>query len=145
MQSTYITLTNFYKFLDNLKREESLTRVQILHFLAVHAPPPQRQRYVDRSARILHIVDDYPIAGQSTIYKVQHTTCPPKSTNHVSILLVNLLKFQKVLKVHKKSEKRWRILFSTSKNIQVLRKLTNITQQKNLLSSFPLQKLLQKT
>ena len=49
----------FWKSLDNLNREESLTRAQILHCLGGHAPPPQRQRYVDSSARILRIVDDY--------------------------------------------------------------------------------------
>ena len=50
----------FWKFLDNRKREESLTRVQILHCLRGHAPPPKRRRYVDSSARILRIVDYYP-------------------------------------------------------------------------------------
>ena len=49
-----------WKFLDNLKREVSLTRVQILHCLGGHALPLQRRRYVvDSSARILLIVDDY--------------------------------------------------------------------------------------
>ena len=59
----------FWKFLDNLKREESLTRVQILHYLGGHAPPPQRRRYVDSSARILRIVDDYP--NREPIYYLQ--------------------------------------------------------------------------
>ena len=50
----------FWKFLDNLQREQSLTQVQILHFLRGHAPPSQRRRYVDRRERMLFIVDDYP-------------------------------------------------------------------------------------
>ena len=59
----------FWKFLDNIKREESLTRVQILHCFGGHAPPPQRRRYVDSSARILRIVDDYP--NREPIYYLQ--------------------------------------------------------------------------
>ena len=59
----------FWKFVDNLKREELLTRVQILHCLGGHAPPPQRWRYVDSSARILRIVDDYP--NREPIYYLQ--------------------------------------------------------------------------
>ena len=49
-----------WKFLVNRKREESLTQVQMLHCLGGHALPPQRRRYVDNSAQILCIVDDYP-------------------------------------------------------------------------------------
>ena len=59
----------FWKLLDNLKREESLTQVQILHCLGGHAPTPERQRYVDGSARILRIVDDYP--NREPIYYLQ--------------------------------------------------------------------------
>ena len=59
----------FWKFVDNLKREELLTRVQILHCLGGHASPPQRWRYVDSSARILRIVDDYP--NREPIYYLQ--------------------------------------------------------------------------
>ena len=60
----------FWKFRDKLKREESLTQVQILHCLGGHAPPLQRRRqYVDSSARILRIVDDYP--NREPIYYLQ--------------------------------------------------------------------------
>ena len=65
--------TTFWKFQDSLKREEPIIRVQILHCLGGHAPPPQRRRDVDSSTRILRIVDDYPnhlFTSQSTIYKV---------------------------------------------------------------------------
>ena len=62
----------FWKFLDNLKREELLNRVQILRCLRGHAPPPQRQQYVDSSARILRIVDDYP--NRKAIYYLQSIT-----------------------------------------------------------------------
>ena len=59
----------FWKFLDNLKREESLPRVQVLHCLGGHTPPPQRRRYVDSSVRILRIVDDNP--NREPIYYLQ--------------------------------------------------------------------------
>ena len=59
----------FLKFLDKIKREESLTRVQILHCVGGHAPLPQRRRYVDISARILRIADDYP--NREPIYYLQ--------------------------------------------------------------------------
>ena len=45
------------------------TRVQILHCLRGHAPQPQRRRYVDSSARILRIVDDYP--NREPVYYLQ--------------------------------------------------------------------------
>ena len=42
----------FWKFLENLKREESLTRAQILHCLGGHAPPQQPRRYFDSSVPV---------------------------------------------------------------------------------------------
>ena len=58
----------FWKFLDNLKRKESLAREQILHCIGGHTPPTQRRRYVDSSAQILRMIIQ--TASQSTIYKV---------------------------------------------------------------------------
>ena len=74
------TCIEFYK-LDSLKRKESLTQVQVLHYLGGHAPPPQRWWYVDINARILRIVDDCP--NLEPIYYLHNL--PIKSTNHVSI------------------------------------------------------------
>ena len=48
----------FWKFLDNHKTKESLTRVQILYCLGGHPPPPQRRRYVNSSAQILVPLDE---------------------------------------------------------------------------------------
>ena len=50
----------FWKFLNLLKKEEGVTRVNIRQHLGGHPPPPQRRRYADCSQRILRIVDDYP-------------------------------------------------------------------------------------
>ena len=50
----------FWKFLDSLKREESLTRVPTLQCFGRHALQPYRQRYVDSNGGILRIVDDNP-------------------------------------------------------------------------------------
>ena len=49
-----------YRFLDILKREESMARVSILQALGGHPPPPVRRRYVDCNERILRIVDNFP-------------------------------------------------------------------------------------
>ena len=59
----------FRKFLDNLKREQSLTGAQILHSLGGDASLLQRRPYVGSSARILCIVDDYP--NRKPIYYLQ--------------------------------------------------------------------------
>ena len=49
-----------YRFLDILKREESMARVSILQVLGGHPPPPVSRRYVDCNERILRIVDNFP-------------------------------------------------------------------------------------
>ena len=47
-----------YRFLDILKREESMARVSMLQALGGHPPPPVRQQYVDCNERILRIVNN---------------------------------------------------------------------------------------
>ena len=51
---------NFWKFLQVLKNEESVIRVDIMQQLGGHVDPPRRARYVDCNTRIVRIVDDYP-------------------------------------------------------------------------------------
>jgi len=48
-----------WKFLELLKREQSINRIEILQAQGGHPPPAQRRRYVDCNQRILAIVDDY--------------------------------------------------------------------------------------
>ena len=50
----------FCKFFNALKREENLSRIDILQADGGHQPPAQRQTYVDCNARIIIIVNDYP-------------------------------------------------------------------------------------
>lgn len=50
----------FWKFLEVLKKEESVVRVSIFQNLGGHQPPSQRRRYADCNQRILRILDDYP-------------------------------------------------------------------------------------
>ena len=48
----------FWKFIGTLKNEESLIRTAILQNQGGHQLPPQRRRYIDRSAH-MRILDDY--------------------------------------------------------------------------------------
>ena len=50
---------NFWKFIDILKREQSLNHVNISQARAGHQPEPQRRRYQDSNLRIKNIVQDY--------------------------------------------------------------------------------------
>jgi len=50
----------FWKFLDCLKKEQSINRVNIIQAVAGHPPPPQKRRYTNCNGRILVIVDDFP-------------------------------------------------------------------------------------
>ena len=50
---------NFWKFIDILKREQSLNHVNISQARAGHQPEPQRRRYQDSNRRIENIVQDY--------------------------------------------------------------------------------------
>ena len=56
---------NFWRFLEMLKKEETVVRVNIIQHLGGHPAPPRRARYVDSNIRILRIVDDY--ANRETI------------------------------------------------------------------------------
>ena len=49
----------FWKFLEALKREETLSRIEMLQQEGGHEPPLRRRRYIDCNNRILAIVDDY--------------------------------------------------------------------------------------
>ena len=51
----------FWKFIGILKNEESLIRTAILQNHGGHQPPLQRRRYIDRNARIMRNLVDYPI------------------------------------------------------------------------------------
>ena len=53
---------NFWKFIDILKREQSLNHVNISQARAGHQPEPQRHRYQDSNRRIKNIVQDYHIS-----------------------------------------------------------------------------------
>ena len=50
---------NFWKFIDILKREQSLNHVNISQARAGHQPEPQRRRYQDGNRQIKNIVQDY--------------------------------------------------------------------------------------
>ena len=50
---------NLWKFIDILKREQSLNHVNISQARAGHQPQPQRRRYQDSNRRIKNIVQDY--------------------------------------------------------------------------------------
>ena len=50
----------FWKFLQVLKKEETIVRVGILQNEGGHETPPQRRRYTDCTQHILRIVDDFP-------------------------------------------------------------------------------------
>ena len=51
---------SFWKFLRDLKNEESVIHVDILQQLGGHVNPSRRARFIDCNARIARIIDDYP-------------------------------------------------------------------------------------
>ena len=51
--------STIYRFSDDLKCKESITRVFKLQALRGHPLPPFRRRYVDLNERILRIVDNF--------------------------------------------------------------------------------------
>ena len=50
-------------FINLLRTEKNIIRVEIIQNLAGHPPPAQRTRYVDANQRILAIVDDFQNRG----------------------------------------------------------------------------------
>ena len=50
---------NFWKFIDILKREQSLNHVNISQARAGHQPEPRRRRYQDSNRRMKNIVHNY--------------------------------------------------------------------------------------
>ena len=58
--STSIVVSScLLKFINLLRTEENIIRVEIIQNLAGHPPPARRRRYVDANQRILAIVDDF--------------------------------------------------------------------------------------
>ena len=53
----------FWKFINLLRTEENIFRVEIIQNVAGHPPPAQRRRYVDANQRILAIVNDFQNRG----------------------------------------------------------------------------------
>ena len=50
----------FWKLVDALKKEQSLSRVHLMQACGGHPPPPVRRRYVDVNQRLLNLVDNFP-------------------------------------------------------------------------------------
>ena len=50
----------FWKFINLLKKEQHLNRVDMVQAEAGHPPHAQRRRYVDCNQQIITIVGDYP-------------------------------------------------------------------------------------
>ena len=51
---------NFWKFINLLKKEQTLNRVDMVQAEFDPPPPTQPRRYVNCNQRIIAIVDDYP-------------------------------------------------------------------------------------
>ena len=52
--------STFRKFINSLKKEQALNRVDMVQAETGHPPAAQQCRYVDGNQRIIAIVDDYP-------------------------------------------------------------------------------------
>ena len=50
----------FWKFINLLKKKQTLNKVNMLQAEARHPPPAQRRRYANCNQPIIAIVDDYP-------------------------------------------------------------------------------------